>query len=258
MRERFDCRRLKKTEILMRNLIQRFRKKDVRKIFKTNKISSKSMKDVLRPIYILSNIFGLRVFECQGHSKPIISFLYTTVLCCLHYVGTFYRGQWNHDTRMYKLDGSITFIIAIIYHIVIFIILIMGLYRSEVSPRTVRYIVYNILILMIFFIKLFNDFLETNNMQESKLCAKKINEIDKTLQALGSPTSFSSIYKRTIMDITIVIVYLLIFFTIIILEQILTNQPLYKSSIVYFSIFLHMYGFMIEFLLVIEFYTIIR
>ncbi|KAF7407533.1 hypothetical protein HZH66_002070 [Vespula vulgaris] len=68
--------------------------------------------------------------------------------------------------------------------------------------------------------------------EESKLCAKKINEIDKTLQALGSPTSFS--------------------------KQILTNQPLYKSSIVYFSIFLHMYGFMIEFLLVIEFYTIIR
>ncbi|KAL2746805.1 gustatory receptor for sugar taste 43a-like [Vespula maculifrons] len=73
---------------------------------------------------------------------------------------------------------------------------------------------------------------ELKRITESKLCAKKINEIDKTLQALGSPTSFS--------------------------KQILTNQPLYKSFIVYFSIFLHMYGFMIEFLLVIEFYTIIR
>ncbi|XP_046828436.1 putative gustatory receptor 2a [Vespa crabro] len=43
-----------------------------------------------------------------------------------------------------------------------------------------------------------------------KLCAKKIDEVDKTLQVLGSSTSFNSIYKRTIMDIMIVIIYLCI------------------------------------------------
>ncbi|XP_047344241.1 uncharacterized protein LOC124946893 [Vespa velutina] len=60
------------------------------------------------------------------------------------------------------------------------------------------------------------------------------------------------------MDITIVIIYLFVFFMIIILEQILTNQPIYKSFMIYYSMFLHIYGFMIEFLLVIEFFTIVK
>ncbi|XP_046828313.1 uncharacterized protein LOC124428370 [Vespa crabro] len=91
-----------------------------------------------------------------------------------------------------------------------------------------------------------------------KLCAKKINEIDKTLQALGSSTSFNNIYNRTLRDITIIIIYLFVFFMIKVVGQILKNWPFIKPLKICSFIFLHTYSFMVEFLLVIEFLTIVR
>lgn len=121
----------------MGNLIVRLRRKDVREISKIEKISSKSIGDVLRPIYFLRNIFGFRVFGFRGRSRPVLSLIYSMTLCCLHYVGTFHRDKLRIDTVIHKLDIFIFHIVATIYHIVIFLILIMGLYRSEVSIRIV-------------------------------------------------------------------------------------------------------------------------
>lgn len=129
----------------MGNLIEIFRRKDVREISRIDRISSKTIGDVLRPIHFLKNIFGFRVFEFRGHSRPILSLIYSMTLCCLHYVGTFYRDKLRINTIIHKLDIFIFHIVTTIYHIVIFVILIMGLYRSEVSLR----IVYDVLIFTI-------------------------------------------------------------------------------------------------------------
>ncbi|XP_015181725.1 PREDICTED: uncharacterized protein LOC107069172 isoform X2 [Polistes dominula] len=94
--------------------------------------------------------------------------------------------------------------------------------------------------------------------ESSRLCAKKINDIDKTLKKLGSPSYFNDIYKRTITYITITVSYIGIFFAMIILTEILRNEPINRSSILYYSMFLHIYGYIIENLLVMEFVTIVR
>ncbi|KAF7413824.1 hypothetical protein HZH68_002313 [Vespula germanica] len=92
----------------------------------------------------------------------------------------------------------------------------------------------------------------------SKLCARKINEVDKTLQALGSPASFNGVYNRTIVDITIIIIYLFFFLSLTVIKQILRDEPFFKSFGTYCLTFLHVYSFMVEFLLVGEFITIVR
>ncbi|XP_035723130.1 uncharacterized protein LOC118442069 [Vespa mandarinia] len=179
------------------------------------------MSDVLRPIDILSIIFGLHVFGFRRDcSRRICSFLYSMSLCCLYIAGRFY---WNHN-KINGIHTTIFHMTTIIHHMVIIIILIMGLYQSETS----------------------------------KLCTKKINEIDKTLQALGSSASFNNIYNRTIRDITIIIIYLFSFIMITIVKQILRGQTFFKSLDKYIITILHLYSFIVEFLLVIEFITIVR
>ncbi|KAL2725494.1 LOW QUALITY PROTEIN: putative gustatory receptor 28b [Vespula squamosa] len=95
-------------------------------------------------------------------------------------------------------------------------------------------------------------------IQTTKLHAKRINEIDKTLQTLGSSASFNNIYERTIMEIMIAILYLFCFCTIMIVDWILKDQDIYKSFLIYYAIFLHIYSFMVKFISVFEFFTIIR
>ncbi|KAL2746791.1 putative gustatory receptor 28b [Vespula maculifrons] len=68
--------------------------------------------------------------------------------------------------------------------------------------------------------------------QTKKLYAKRINEIDKTLQTLGSSASLNN--------------------------WILEDQEIYKSIVMYYAIFLHVYSFMVKFISVFEFVTIIR
>lgn len=134
-------------KIIMRNLIETIRKKDkVRSISKINKIPSKSIIDVLRPINILNNIFGLRVFEFpRGYSRPVLSFVYSMSLCWLYIVGWFYCQRYKKNVKRYKLDRIISYIPIIINHMMTFVILIVGLYQSEVSLGTL----YDILILTI-------------------------------------------------------------------------------------------------------------
>ncbi|XP_047371536.1 putative gustatory receptor 28b isoform X2 [Vespa velutina] len=213
----------------MRNIIEKFIKQEnVRDIFRFYKIKherKKSFEEVLRPIYILSIIFGLRVFEFpQSHSRPILSFLYSMSFYCLHFVGWTYQEERIYNTGMFDLDRTITYVLSISEKMMIFIILILGLHKSE----------------------------------SSKLFAKRISEIDKTLQALGSSTSFNSIYKMTIMSITIAILYLFLFFITIIIWMTILNNPIYKSFILYLSLMLNIYTFMVQFILLIEFFTIIR
>ncbi|XP_047344317.1 putative gustatory receptor 28b [Vespa velutina] len=209
----------------MRNLIERIIKKiKIRSIFKIYKAPSRSMDDVLRPIYILSNIFGLRVFEfSQDHSRPILSFIYSTSLYCLYSASWFYYKRWNMNIKIFELDRTISYYPIISNQMVILVILLMGLYHSKAM----------------------------------KLCTKRINEIDKTLRALGSSASFSYIYKRTIIDLVIVIIYVVFFMLIIILRKVLTGQTNYKSCIIVYFL-LHIYSFIIEFLLVFEFLTVVR
>lgn len=131
----------------MRSLFERFREKEsVRRMSKVDKIKyerSKNMNDILRPVYILSIIFGLRVLRFpRGRLRLIFSSIYSISLCCLYLSSRFY---WK-DNRIIDLHGTIFHITTIIHHIVIIVILIMGLYRTEVSLRTV----YDIFILSIF------------------------------------------------------------------------------------------------------------
>ncbi|KAL2746793.1 putative gustatory receptor 28b [Vespula maculifrons] len=213
----------------MRNLIERLRKQEnVRDMFRSDKIKyerKKSIRDVLRPIYILGIIFGLRVFEFpRSRSRPILSFLYSMSLFSLYHVGWIYQKERIYGTGIFNLSSTVTYIISITQQVSVFIILIMGLYQSK----------------------------------SSKLFVTKINEIDKTLQVLGSSASFNSIYKKTIMNIIITIFYLFFLFTIIIVQIILLKKIIYESFIIYFSLMIYIYIFMIEFIFIIEFFTIIR
>lgn len=137
----------------MRSLFERFRKKEsVRRICKVDKIKyerSKSMSDVLRPVYILSIIFGLRFFGFPSDfSRRVCSFLYSMSLYCLYIAGRFY---WKHN-RVIDLHETIFYMTTIIHHIVIIVILLMGLYRSKVSLK----ILYDILIFLQNFLLTFN------------------------------------------------------------------------------------------------------
>lgn len=126
-------------EVTMRNLIERIRKKDeVRCISKINEIPSKSISDLLRPINVLSNIFGLRVFEFpRDRSRPVLSFVYSMSLCWLYIVVWLYCQERNKALKKYiKLDRIISYIPIIINHKVTLIILMMGLYHSQVSSKT--------------------------------------------------------------------------------------------------------------------------
>ncbi|KAI4489520.1 hypothetical protein M0802_011055 [Mischocyttarus mexicanus] len=118
-------------------------------------------------------------------------------------------------------------------HIVIFVLIIMGLYQSKL-------------------------FLETNDIQSVKLCARKLHEIDKTLRALGSSSSFNLIYKRTKCGLSLILFLVLVLFAAAIVEMIVMDQPYYKSPFIYCCIIEYLYNFMIEFLLVTEFLTIVR
>lgn len=106
--------------------------------------------------------------------------------------------------------------------------------------------------------KFINIIHKTYVTQSSKLLSKKVSEIDKTLQVLGSSTSFNNIYKMTIMNITIAILYLFLFFITIIVWMTILNNPIYKSFMLYLSLMLNIYTFMVKFILLIEFFTIIR
>lgn len=138
----------------MRNLFEIFRRKvKVRRISNVEKLKyerSKSMSDILRPIHILSIVFGSRFskFSCD-RCKPIFAFLYSMSLCFLYFLSRFY---WKDD-RIIDVHETIFHITTILHVLVIFVILMMGLYRSEVSPRTVL----DPLILKIFIIELIND-----------------------------------------------------------------------------------------------------
>lgn len=138
----------------MRNLIERIIKEyRVQSIFKINKISSTSICDVLRPINILCNIFGLHAFGFpRGHSRPIFSFVYTISLCCLFSSGWFYYSGHYGNAKIFKLDGTILCILIISNYTVIFVILMMGLYHSQVSSKTLYYM----LILTIKFYKIYH------------------------------------------------------------------------------------------------------
>lgn len=131
----------------MRNLIEKLKERTkFRSISKIHKIPSKSMNEVLRPIYILSNIFGLRVFVFpRSHLRPIFSFIYSTSLLCLYTAGCFYYNGWKNDIKIYKLDGIISHVVIVINFMVIFVICMMGLYQSKVSSK----ILYDIFILRI-------------------------------------------------------------------------------------------------------------
>lgn len=124
-------------KVAMGNLIKRIRKKDeVQSTLKIYEIPTKSMDDVLRPIYILSNIIGLRVFEFpRGHSRPMLSFVYSMSLCFLCFVNWLYNREWNTDVKIYQLERIINYILMIVNHTMILVILMMGLYQSEVSPK---------------------------------------------------------------------------------------------------------------------------
>lgn len=90
-----------------------------------------------------------------------------------------------------------------------------------------------------------------------KLCIKRINGIDKTLQALGSTESFNDIYKRTIVDIVIGIIYMSLLIMMNILSMDLTDQSIHNTYKI-LVLFIYLYWFMVKFLLVIEFLTIVR
>lgn len=122
----------------MGNLFERFRKKEnVRRISNVEKLNyerSKNMSDILRPIDILSTIFGLRFLGfSRGRFRPIFSFLYSMTLFCLYVVGRFYLN----NNRIIGLHKTIFHMTTIIHHMLIIVILIIGLYRSNVSPKIV-------------------------------------------------------------------------------------------------------------------------
>lgn len=130
----------------MRNLIERLRKQEnVRDMFRSDKIKyerKKSIRDVLRPIYILGIIFGLRVFEFpRSRSRPILSFLYSMSLFSLYHAGWIYQEEHIYGTGIFNLSRTVTYIISITQQVSVFIILIMGLYQSKVSPQYL-YIIY--------------------------------------------------------------------------------------------------------------------
>ncbi|XP_043686364.1 putative gustatory receptor 28b [Vespula pensylvanica] len=60
------------------------------------------------------------------------------------------------------------------------------------------------------------------------------------------------------MEIMIAILYLFLFCTVIIIDWILKDQEIYKSTVMYYAIFLHIYSFMVKFISAFEFVTIIR
>lgn len=135
----------------MRNLIERLRKKEkdrsIPKINKTKYERSKSINDVLRPIYILSITFGLRVFGYpRSHSRTILNFLYSILLFCMYNTAWYYTDGRFYNTKVFNLNGTIAHLTYIINHIVMFIIPAIGLYQTQVSPRNI----YDILILAIF------------------------------------------------------------------------------------------------------------
>ncbi|KAL2725493.1 putative gustatory receptor 28b [Vespula squamosa] len=120
----------------MKNLIEKFRKQEnIRDISRSDRIKyerKKSIRDVLRPIYILDIIFGLRVFEFpRNRSRSILSFFYSMSLFCLCYMLWSYQEEQINHTMILTLDKTVTNIILITQKVTVFIILIMGLYQSE-------------------------------------------------------------------------------------------------------------------------------
>ncbi|KAI4479166.1 hypothetical protein M0804_011305 [Polistes exclamans] len=91
-----------------------------------------------------------------------------------------------------------------------------------------------------------------------KLCEKKIHEIDVTLRALGSSSSFDKIYKRIIISLTIPVLFIFLFFATIILKMVLETNSFYKSPLLYLFAIQYIYAFMIEYLLVYEFFVVVR
>ncbi|KAI4479164.1 hypothetical protein M0804_011303 [Polistes exclamans] len=96
-------------------------------------------------------------------------------------------------------------------------------------------------------------------MQSSKICEKRINEIDKTLQTLGSSSYFSNMHKKTIYENTIVFIYTFIL-TIIIAAGMILHATLNKISIffVYSCVILHLYGSLVQYISMIYFITVVR
>lgn len=122
----------------MSNILVRLKKKEnLRRISNVEKLKyerSKNISDILRPIEILSTIFGLRFFGfSRGRCRTIFSYIYSMTLFCLYIAGRFY---WNNN-RIIGLHKTIFHMTTIIHHMVIIAILIIGLYRSNVSPRIV-------------------------------------------------------------------------------------------------------------------------
>lgn len=128
----------------MRNLIEMIMKKEkdrnIRQINETKYERSKSINDVLRPIYTLSLIFGLRVFGYpRNHTRTILSFLYSMLLYCTYSTAWYYSDRRFYNTKVFNLNGTIAHLTYIINNILIFIIPAIGLYRSQVSPRIYTY-----------------------------------------------------------------------------------------------------------------------
>lgn len=126
----------------MRNLIEIIMKKErdrnARNINKT-----KSINDVLRPIYNLSIIFGLRVFGYpRNHTRTILSFIYSTLLYCMYNTLWYYSDRRFYNTKVFNLNATIAHLTYIINDILIFIIPAIGLYRNQVSPRIYSYCMY--------------------------------------------------------------------------------------------------------------------
>ncbi|KAI4489500.1 hypothetical protein M0802_011035 [Mischocyttarus mexicanus] len=189
-------------DMAIRNLIEMFVKKSkVTRIFKISETVSKNIYDVFRPINVLSIIFGLRVFEIpSGHSRTILSWVYSMLLFGLSFaIWSFIDKTLDHSRKHYFSD-TVEYVSAIINHIELFFIAIIGLYQSE----------------------------------SFKLCVKKMHEIDKTLE-------------------------MLVINAIAVIEtKLLYSVKAFLSPEIYLSLTQYLYSFMVEFLMLIEFSTMIR
>ncbi|XP_014612279.1 PREDICTED: putative gustatory receptor 28b [Polistes canadensis] len=161
----------------------------------------------------------------RNHSRRILSLIYSISLLAFNYGIWRYLSQNSKHSGVFKFDETVDYLIYYTNFIVLFTIAMKGLQQTE----------------------------------SLKLCVKKMHEIDKTLETLGSSLSFNKIYKKTMMELLLFLSFVTFLFVITGIQLVsLYTTYILLLPVVYLNIIHYGYTFMVEFLLVFEFCTMVR
>ncbi|KAI4479085.1 hypothetical protein M0804_011224 [Polistes exclamans] len=187
------------------------------------KSSSKTLKDILRPYHVLTTIFGLRVLKLpSGKTNIKLNVIYSIILFL------FYNASWKYvssKNRLLNLSNTEYNLMCTLSVIIVIIAMVVGLCKNQQWESSMR----------------------------------SLEEIDKTLQLLGSNSRFHKIYIRTMIEFIFFMTY---FFILMCLDVYITNESLNDSNIdklpTLFFVGFNIYGETVANTVVLEFLTIVR